>query len=39
MKLHVVEDRVVKVEGDKDHPTNFGRLCTKGATSSLAIRA
>ncbi len=34
MKLHVAGDRVVKVEGDKDHPTNFGRLCTKGATSA-----
>ncbi len=39
MKLHVAGDRVVKVEGDRDHPTNFGRLCTKGATSSAAIRA
>ena len=39
MKLHVADDRVVKVEGDKDHPTNFGRLCTKGATAAGAIRA
>lgn len=25
-------NRVVKVAGDKNHPSNFGRLCTKGAT-------
>ncbi|MER7281936.1 bifunctional nitrate reductase/sulfite reductase flavoprotein subunit alpha [Dactylosporangium sp. NPDC000244] len=26
--------RVLKVLGDKDHPANAGRLCTKGATSA-----
>src|SRR3954467_5525371 len=26
--------RVLKVRGDKDHPANAGRLCTKGATSA-----
>lgn len=26
--------RVVKASGDKTHPTNAGRLCTKGATSA-----
>ncbi|MGI5241715.1 molybdopterin-dependent oxidoreductase [Dactylosporangium sp. CA-139066] len=26
--------RVVKVHGDKEHPANAGRLCTKGATSA-----
>ncbi|MFG2040126.1 molybdopterin-dependent oxidoreductase [Dactylosporangium sp. NPDC048998] len=26
--------RVLKVHGDKDHPANAGRLCTKGATSA-----
>ncbi|NAZ77264.1 molybdopterin-dependent oxidoreductase, partial [Kineococcus sp. T13] len=26
--------RVVKVTGDKQHPANAGRLCTKGATSA-----
>ncbi|MER7009519.1 nitrate reductase, partial [Dactylosporangium sp. NPDC000555] len=26
--------RVIKVHGDKDHPANAGRLCTKGATSA-----
>ncbi len=27
--------RVVGVRGDPDHPANFGRLCTKGATLHL----
>ena len=38
--------RVVGVKGDPDHPANFGRLCTKGATlhfsaapETLAVRA
>ena len=35
--LHVEDDRVVKVAGDKTHPTNYGRLCTKGSTCSQAI--
>jgi NADPH-dependent sulfite reductase flavoprotein alpha-component len=26
--------RVLKVHGDRDHPANAGRLCTKGATSA-----
>jgi anaerobic selenocysteine-containing dehydrogenase len=26
--------RVTKSTGDKSHPTNFGRLCTKGATTA-----
>ncbi|WP_308169580.1 bifunctional nitrate reductase/sulfite reductase flavoprotein subunit alpha [Acrocarpospora catenulata] len=26
--------RVVKVSGDREHPANAGRLCTKGATSA-----
>ncbi len=29
--------RVVGVKGDLDHPANFGRLCTKGATLHLAV--
>lgn len=29
--------KVIKVSGDKNHPTNFGRLCTKGQTSALAL--
>ena len=35
--LHVEDDRVVKVAGDKSHPANYGRLCTKGSTCSQAI--
>jgi len=30
-------DRITGVRGDPDHPANFGRLCTKGA--SLALTA
>lgn len=29
--------RVIKVYGDKQHPTNYGRLCTKGNTCIQAI--
>jgi assimilatory nitrate reductase catalytic subunit len=28
-------ERIVGVQGDPDHPANFGRLCTKGATLHL----
>ncbi|MEU6415169.1 bifunctional nitrate reductase/sulfite reductase flavoprotein subunit alpha [Microbispora sp. NPDC046933] len=31
--------RVVKVGGDKGHPANAGRLCTKGATSADMLAA
>lgn len=31
--------RVRKVSGDKEHPTNFGRLCTKGATTAEMLAA
>ncbi len=37
MVLQVEGDKVVKLAGDKDHPTNFGRLCTKGSTAAKAI--
>jgi sulfite reductase (NADPH) flavoprotein alpha-component len=30
--------KILKVSGNKTHPTNAGRLCTKGATSALALR-
>lgn len=30
---------VTKVSGDKDHPANFGRLCTKGSTSANMMAA
>ena len=29
-------DRITGVKGDPDHPANFGRLCTKGATLHLS---
>ena len=32
-------DQIVQVQGDPDHPANFGRLCTKGSTLYLtAVR-
>lgn len=31
--------RAAKVSGDKEHPSNFGRLCTKGATSADMMAA
>ncbi|MDL9945820.1 bifunctional nitrate reductase/sulfite reductase flavoprotein subunit alpha [Gordonia sp. ABSL11-1] len=35
MDLTVGENgQVVKTTGRKDHPTNFGRLCTKGSTTA-----
>ncbi|WP_219836807.1 sulfite reductase subunit alpha [Paenibacillus sp. R14(2021)] len=37
--MEVSNNRVVKVTGDKSHPTNFGRLCTKGSTCGTAIAA
>ena len=38
MTLQVEGQQVIKVTGIKAHPTNFGRLCTKGSTSSQALR-
>ncbi|MGN7762385.1 sulfite reductase subunit alpha [Paenibacillus sp. 22594] len=35
--LEVSDNRVVKITGDKEHPANFGRLCTKGSTAAAAI--
>ncbi len=35
--MQVENNRVIKVGGDKSHPTNFGRLCTKGTTCGQAI--
>ncbi|MFI1398726.1 molybdopterin-dependent oxidoreductase [Streptomyces sp. NPDC020681] len=31
--------KVVKASGDKTHPANFGRLCTKGATTADMLAA
>jgi sulfite reductase (NADPH) flavoprotein alpha-component len=30
-------EKIIKVSGDKNHPSNFGRLCTKGQTSAQAL--
>jgi sulfite reductase (NADPH) flavoprotein alpha-component len=38
MVLHVENGEVVKVSGDKEHPANFGRLCTKGSSAHVALR-
>jgi len=35
--MQVENNRVIKVSGDKSHPTNFGRLCTKGTTAGQAL--
>jgi sulfite reductase (NADPH) flavoprotein alpha-component len=35
--MEVADDRVIKVTGDKDHPSNFGRLCTKGNTCAQPL--
>jgi sulfite reductase (NADPH) flavoprotein alpha-component len=39
MILHAENGRVAKVTGDKNHPANFGRLCTKGITCAEALTA
>ncbi len=39
MLLHVEGNTVVKVEGDKEHPANFGKLCSKGAQCAPNIQA
>ncbi|BBH67408.1 bifunctional reductase [Actinoplanes sp. OR16] len=37
--LDIEDGRVVKAAGDKAHPANAGRLCTKGATSVELLAA
>jgi sulfite reductase (NADPH) flavoprotein alpha-component len=37
MVLQTEAGRVTKLSGDKDHPANFGRLCTKGSSSNQAL--
>lgn len=37
MILHVENGQVVKLSGNKEHPTNFGRLCTKGSSAHQAL--
>ncbi|SIO59252.1 bifunctional nitrate reductase/sulfite reductase flavoprotein subunit alpha [Paraburkholderia phenazinium] len=38
MVLQVEDGHVVKITGDKEHPANFGRLCTKGSSAHVALR-
>ncbi|MBC8748242.1 sulfite reductase (NADPH) flavoprotein alpha-component [Paraburkholderia sp. WC7.3g] len=38
MVLHVEDGQVVKIAGDKEHPANLGRLCTKGQSAHVALR-
>ncbi len=35
--MQVEDNLIVKVSGDKQHPSNFGRLCTKGSTCGQAV--
>jgi sulfite reductase (NADPH) flavoprotein alpha-component len=35
--LEVAAGKVVRVQGDKSHPSNQGRLCTKGASSAQVL--
>jgi assimilatory nitrate reductase catalytic subunit len=37
--IESVGGQVVNVQGDPDHPANFGRLCTKGSTLHLTAAA
>ncbi|HEY0297188.1 MAG TPA: molybdopterin-dependent oxidoreductase, partial [Bordetella sp.] len=37
--MSIEDGKVIKVAGDKQHPANFGRLCTKGQTCAQAIGA
>ena len=37
MLLESRDNKILKVTGDKRHPANFGRLCTKGQTSAQAL--
>jgi sulfite reductase (NADPH) flavoprotein alpha-component len=39
MILRVENNRVTKVTGDKEHPANFGRLCSKGITCAEPLNA
>lgn len=38
MTLHVENEQVIKISGNKDHPGNYGRLCTKGSSAHVALR-
>ena len=36
--MSVADNKVIKVSGDKQHPSNFGRLCTKGLSCHQPLR-
>ncbi|MDP2230672.1 nitrate reductase [Methylotenera sp.] len=36
--IHSENNKIIDVKGDPDHPANFGRLCTKGATLHLTAK-
>jgi assimilatory nitrate reductase catalytic subunit len=36
--IETVNDKIVNVTGDPNHPANFGRLCTKGSTLHLTAK-
>ena len=36
---HEENGSIVGVEGDPDHPANFGRLCSKGSTLHLTVQS
>ncbi|MFJ4397167.1 molybdopterin-dependent oxidoreductase [Pseudomonas sp. NPDC089396] len=37
--MSVAEGKVSKISGDKQHPSNLGRLCTKGLTAHVPLTA
>ncbi|MDF1693526.1 MAG: sulfite reductase subunit alpha [Zhongshania sp.] len=37
--MQVEDNKIIKVSGDKAHPSNFGRLCTKGLTCGEVVAA
>jgi sulfite reductase (NADPH) flavoprotein alpha-component len=37
--LEITDGKVIKASGDRSHPANSGRLCTKGATSADMLAA
>lgn len=37
--MSVADGKVGKISGDKQHPSNYGRLCTKGLTAHLPLTA
>jgi assimilatory nitrate reductase catalytic subunit len=36
--IHSQGNQIVNIKGDPNHPANFGRLCTKGATLHLSTK-